>query len=240
MGICESRNVYENKGKNVNQSQIGNKIPIKNVNPSQIENKIQNQTQIEQNQIQIENKIQNLNEKEKQELFTGRKPIPVKIVNEVLKSICKIKITFKNNKTNFGTGFFMNINNSMKGLITNNHIINKEIINEDIEIEIYNNIKMKLNINNRNIKYYPEPKDITIIEIKNNDEIYKYIKFLDYDVYYKIKGYKIYHGVDIFSVEHPLGDDASCSSGRIININNYEFEHDISTDDGASGLQLYY
>ena len=136
MGICESRNVYENKGKNVNQSQIGNIISIKNVNQSQLEN---------QNKIQIENK----NEKEKQELFTGRKPIPVKIVNEVLKSICKIKITFKNNKTNFGTGFFMNINNSMKYLITNNHIINKDIINEDIEIEIYNNIKMKLNINNR-------------------------------------------------------------------------------------------
>ena len=148
MGLCESKKANENKVKNANQSQIGNKIPIKNVNPSQIENKIQNQTQIEQNQIQIENKIQNLNEKEKQELFTGHKPIPVKIVNEVLKSICKIKITFKNNKNYFGTGFFMNINNSMKYLITNNHIINKDIINEDIEIEIYNNnIKMKLNIN---------------------------------------------------------------------------------------------
>ena len=38
MGICESRNVYENKGKNVNQSQIGNIISIKNVNQSQLEN----------------------------------------------------------------------------------------------------------------------------------------------------------------------------------------------------------
>ena len=97
---------------------------------------------------------------------------------------------------------------------------------------------MKLNINNRDIKYYPKPKDITIIEIKNNDEIYEYIKFLDYDINYKIKGYKIYNGVDIFSVEHPLGDDAACASGTIININNYEFEHDIPTDDGSSGCPI--
>ena len=234
MGLCESKKANKNKVKNANQSQIGNKIPIKNVNPSRIENKIQNQTQIEQNQIQIENKIQNLNEKEKPELFTGHKPIPVKIVNEVLKSTCKIKITFKNNKTIFGRGFFMNINNSMKGLITNYHIINKHIINEDIEIEIYNNIKMKLNINNRDIKYYPEPEDITIIEIKNNDEIYKYIKFLDYDKNYKINGYKIYEGKEIFSIEYPLGHDAACASGRIINTNSYEFEYDIPIENGPS------
>ena len=40
-----------------------------------------------------------------------------------------------------------------------------------------------------------------------------------------------------------MGDDASCASGRIININDYEFEHDISTDNGSSGcpiLLLHY
>ena len=30
---------------------------------------------------------------------------------------------------------------------------------------------MKLNFNNRNIKYFPKVKDITMVEIKKNDSI---------------------------------------------------------------------
>ena len=72
-----------------------------------------------------------------------------------------------------------------------------------------------------------------MIEINESDNIYKEIKFLDYDT-----NCVMYENVDIFSNEHPLGDDAECASGRIINKNEYEFEHDIPTDNGSSGCPI--
>ena len=92
-------------------------------------------------------------------------PVPVEISNKAMKSICKITI-IKYPKNIYGTGFFMKISDNQEYLITNNHIISQENINDYIEIEIYNHKIIKLNLNNRDIKYYPRPKDITMIEIK--------------------------------------------------------------------------
>ncbi len=98
---------------------------------------------------------------------------------------------------------------------------------------------MNLNLNNRFIKYFPKPKDITIIEIKNNDNIYNYIELLDYDKNYSTKGYKIYANSDVFSVEYPYGENAVTGGGKILNIiNEYEFEHNIPTDNGSSGCPI--
>ena len=96
---------------------------------------------------------------------------------------------------------------------------------------------MKLDANNRDIIYFPKNKDITIIEVKSNDIIYQYIEFLNYDMNYK-NGYKIYKNIDVFSVEHPLGESAACASGKIINLNGYEFSHTIPTDNGSSGCPI--
>ena len=82
----------------------------------------------------------------------------------------------------------MKVSDNEKYLITNYHVISQNNINDDIEIEIYNEKTMKLNLNNRKIEYFPRPKDITIIEIKSNDEIYNDILFLDYDLNFK-RGY---------------------------------------------------
>jgi len=171
------------------------------------------------------------------ELDTGHKPIPIDIANTVIKSICKISIKMKGEKTKNGTGYFMKISNSIKYLVTNYHVIKPDLINEDIEIEIWNHKKMKLNLNNYNIKYFEDPKDITVIEIKNSDEIYKDIVFLNYDRNY-INGYEIYNNADVFSIQHPGGKSASSASGKIIKIYEYEFDHNISTDNGSSGCPI--
>ena len=208
MGICESKPNVKYITENVNQIQF----------------KPQN------NSI-----IKTIN---KSELYTGHKPIPMKIANEVLKSICKIKIRTKEEKIKYGTGFFMNISQSSKYLITNYHVISKKNLNDDIEIEIHNHKNMKLNLHNRDIKYYPKPKDIVIIEIKNDDEIYNDIQFLDYDSNYNKKGYLIYNNIDVFCVEHPLGNESACASGQIITISDFEFEHSIPTNNGSSGSPI--
>ena len=77
-----------------------------------------------------------------------------------------------------------------------------------------------------------------MIEIKESDNIYKDNEFIDYDINYINRGYKIYENVDIFSIEHPYGDNAACAGGKIVKINEYEFDHDIPTDYGSSGCPI--
>ena len=55
------------------------------------------------NEFQIEAKSSQV----KDEVFTGHKPIPIKIVNKVMKSICKITVKTKEGIV-YGTGFFLN------------------------------------------------------------------------------------------------------------------------------------
>ena len=189
----------------------------------------------------IDNLLHNLEKKgcapAKSELFTGHKPIPLKIAMKVMKSICKITIKTKK-ALKYGTGFFLSYSDSSKYLITNYHVINENMKKNDIEIEIWNHKTMKLKLEDRYIKYFPQPKDITLIKVKEKDEIYKDIEFLDYDSNYTQKGYIIYKDADVFTVEHPFGKDASCASGTIIKINEYEFDHNISTDVGSSGCPI--
>ena len=107
-----------------------------------------------------------------------------KIINQMKKNICRIKMG-----ENQGTGFFCKIpfpdrDNTLKVLITNNHIINEEILyknNQKISIYIKEEKKLKyLNLDNR-IKYTnkKEEYDITIIELKDEDEINNFLELDD-------------------------------------------------------------
>ena len=163
--------------------------------------------------------------------------IPFKILYKVMKALCKIKIETKEGID--GLGFFLKYSNSKKFIIACYHIINPTLENEIIEIEIYNKNIMKLQLNNRFIKYIDKPKDITILEIKESDIIYKDVEFLNYDMNYLNGGYNIYKDAYIFTIEHPFGGAVSCASGKIIDIfNNNEFEHNIATDKGSSGCPI--
>ena len=149
------------------------------------------------------------------------------------------KITIKSEKeNNFGNGFFLNYSDELKLLLTNYHVINPSLENANIEIEIHNKKVMNLELKNRFCKYIEVPKDIAIIEIKKSDEIYNDIEFLDYDLNYIKNGYSIYKDADIFSIEHPFGNGASFSRGKIININESDFDHDISSNYGVVGCPI--
>ena len=76
-----------------------------------------------------------------------------------------------------------------------------------------------------------------MIEIKSDDKIYNDIKFLYYDLNYKF-GYEAYKNESVFSIQYPLGEESACASGQIINIHNYEFDHNISTNNGSSGCPI--
>jgi len=105
-----------------------------------------------------------------------------KIIKQMEKNICKIKIG-----QCLATGFFCKIplpdqNNILPVLITNNHVINHDsLYKEDTQIFVYikeeTEIKI-MNLNNR-MKYTNEEYDITIIEIKENDNIHNYLEIDD-------------------------------------------------------------
>ena len=78
------------------------------------------------------------------EVLNEHKPVPLNIAIKVMKAICKIIIETKERKK-YGTGFFMNYSDSLKCLVTNYHVINPSLENENIEIEIHNKNKIKLN-----------------------------------------------------------------------------------------------
>ena len=96
-------------------------------------------------------------------------------LNEVCKSICKI--IYKNK---FGTGFFIKLYMNEKELLclmTNEHVINKDMIESKEMIDVKYNcekkwIKIKLDEKERFIKYNKE-FDFSIIEIIKDDEIKK-------------------------------------------------------------------
>ena len=164
----------------------------------------------------------------------GKKPIPLNTINKILKSICKIIIKEEGN-TKCGTGFFMKVSDNLKYLITCHHIINQEMNNKNIELEIWNKKIMKLTFDER-FKYFQKSLDITAIEIKEKDNIYEDVIFLDYDSN-NIKGYSIYKNEDIFSIYYYNGEPI-CSSGTILDINDYEFHHNTDQRVGSSGSPI--
>ena len=111
------------------------------------------------------------------------------VLNQMKECICKIK-----NKKGNGTGFFCKIpDKNINLLITNNHIINEEIINENhnIIVSLDNEKVMKEIKLDENKKIYTSEKyDTTIIEIKEGDNINKYIE-LDEDIFKENKIYVI-------------------------------------------------
>ena len=168
-----------------------------------------------------------------------------KIIEQMEKNICKIKIGNEQ-----GTGFFCKIpfpdmNNMLSVLITNNHVIDKKILNvKDYNIEIdikkENNIK-KLNLNNR-IKYTNKEYDITIIEIKKN-EINNYLELDDNiinDIINNNNYNKEYIDETIYIIQYPE-NKLSVSYGILDKIQfdkNYNFNHKCSTRGGSSGSPI--
>ena len=119
--------------------------------------------------------------KRKKTLLSSQNLVSIHLFNKAMKSLCKITVE-KDGKFFRGTGFFLKINDSLRYLITNYHIVSKDVINKIIELEISNHKMIKLDLNDRNVKYYSQPQDATVIEIKNTDELCDEVEYLNYDL----------------------------------------------------------
>ena len=104
-----------------------------------------------------------------------------KILNQMINSICKIKI---NNV--IGTGFFCKItfdeNYSMNFLMTNYRIINENYFKDHKKLDLLLNDDNEIILINLNIRrniFYNKEKDITLIELKEEDKIKEYLELDD-------------------------------------------------------------
>ena len=130
-------------------------------------------------------------------------------LTKICKSICKI--IYKNK---YGTGFFIRLYKDGKELLclmTNEHVITKEMIELKENINIKYNyeekwLQLKLDENERYI-IYDKDMDITIIEIKNEIKE-KYFLLPNIDNINYINN-------DIYIVQFPEGKNLSYSEGII-------------------------
>ena len=114
-----------------------------------------------------------------------------KIIEQMKNSICRI-----NDK---GTGFFVKIPYKSKllpVLITTNHAINicDILCNRNISLHLYNDKQIKtIKLDNNRLKYTNEKLDITIIEIKENEDNLnnKYLELDDEIIKYFKKAQKV-------------------------------------------------
>ena len=176
--------------------------------------------------------------------------LPYKTHKEITKQmeldVCKINI-----ENIQGTGFFCkipfpDINNMLPVFITNNHVIDKKILNEknkkiEIDIKAETEIK-KIDISNR-MTYTNEDYDITIIELKEKDNIKNFLILDDIiinDIINNINKTKEYKNRTLYIIQYPE-NELSVSYGileQIYEDKKYNFLHRCSTKLGSSGSPI--
>ena len=163
-----------------------------------------------------------------------------KKINNYEKCACKLKIT-RNMNTNFGSGFFCYIPSKERVfLITNNHLIDSDFLNNEKELIIYieedGEEKEKIiNLKSNRVKFTNETLDVTMIEILDEDLIDSYFE-VDEDL---IKD-KEFIGEIVFNLHFPRGGQLKASFGKVTESRKTktQFIYDAGTDYGSSGSPI--
>ena len=162
-------------------------------------------------------------------------------ITQTSKSLCKITVS----SGKMSSGFLIQLFKGQKEfycLMTNEHVITKEMIDKKIKIDIYYDSQSKfrnieLNPEERLIKEFTDIKlDITVIEIISKDEIskeYFLLPLIDY-----MNNYNQLINKEISIIQYPRGE-MKYSYGIIKSYEQYEFSHDANTDEGSSGSPIF-
>ena len=182
----------------------------------------------------------------KKEIKIKDRPEPVsisgtrKILNQMINCICKIKMEGAS-----GTGFFCKIplgnNQTMNCLLTNYHIINEKYYNENknktINLLLNDDEEIKkIKIGIKRETYFNKDFDITIIELKQNDNIQNFLE-LD-DSLFKDNETILFTDKSIYLPQYPNGKNAVVSYGLLTGFSSFHIKHTCSTDNGSSGSPI--
>ena len=159
-----------------------------------------------------------------------------KILEQMMKCICKIKTPGKS-----GTGFFCKISyekNNIIALLTNYHVLNEKYYNNNKELRLLINDEKEakiLDLTKKRRTYFNENYDVTIIELKIEDDINNYLE-LD-DNIFKTESKAFYEDKSIYLLQYPR-NNIMVSYGVLTKINNYDILHKCSTEKGSSGSPI--
>jgi len=171
-------------------------------------------------------------------------PVSIKSMKIILKQmkncVCKI-----HKEGNNGTGFFIELsyNNKLyKLLITNNHVLNEKDIMIDKIINIsLNNEKLfkEIKIDSKRKVYTNAKLDVTIIEIKNEDNFKNFLVLDDKIMNNAINNYNnIYKNESLYILNYINDKDIYTSYGILNNIDENKIIHKCNTDGGSSGSPI--
>ena len=166
------------------------------------------------------------------------------IIQQIKNSIFKIHINAGGN----GTGFFCSIYNKKNKqyqnvMITNNHVIGKDYYknNETIKISLNNgNKSMDIKLNSSRNFYTSKIYDVTIIEIKKEDNV-DGNSFLKIDEkIYQDNPFDFFAKKSVYIIQYPQYIDACVSFGIInkINEDDNKIVHYCTTNEGSSGAPI--
>ncbi len=147
---------------------------------------------------------------------------------------CKIISESENGTPLHGTGFFCIIPYLGKVLFTNNHVLNKNSINEGEIIKCrYKNELKKFEIKNRRC-YTNEDLDYTCIQILDEDKIEDFFEIENENS----NNSKEYNGEDIALPQYPKGGPLKINAGCLVKIEGNQIFHYVTTFKGSSGSPI--
>ncbi|KAL6602109.1 trypsin-like cysteine/serine peptidase domain-containing protein [Neocallimastix sp. 'constans'] len=151
-------------------------------------------------------------------------------------SICKIKVR----KSIIGTGFFIaipipNKEKPLRGLMTNNHILNESQLESNKSFNIYMAYNeeqgIEIEINDEDFIFTSELIDITFIEL--NNEIIDEIE----PTFLKPSNQEAEMNEAVLICQY-ANKEYSLAFGNISNINSINYYHKVDTNKGSSGSPL--
>ena len=177
-------------------------------------------------------------------------PVSLKVTEKIImqmksNSVCKII------NNGIGTGFFVKIpykSQLLPVLIASNYIINQDDIKTNKKISLYlNNDKIIIKLDNTRLIYTNEKLDITIIEIKENENNLN-INYLELDDevinYFKNKKKSLYDlnnlyiNESIYLLNYSKDKDIFVSYGNLLDINNSNLIHNCKTKGDLAGSPI--
>ena len=175
--------------------------------------------------------------------FFDLKELPEKLTNDFQKYAIKILLG-----DSFGTGFFCIIyldnNKPMPVLFTCYHVLNEDYIEKNQFLYfnfLYNgnNTKGSIDLKIKRIFYLDEDLDVTIIEIKEEDNLDIY-SFFEMDNSIILNNPNILHH-NVYLLHFPSGFESIQYSQGVISglIKNVNFTTDYSTKPGSSGSPIF-
>ena len=148
-----------------------------------------------------------------------------KILDQMKNCICKINANEK-----YGTGFFCKLryldNVTYNVLTTSYSLIDEDYLSENNEINLLlndNNTKV-LNLDNKRKIYTNKEYDLTIIQLKNKDNINSYLE-LDENILSNENPKLFYETKSVYAIQYLNMEKASVSYGFLTELNNSEMKH---------------